>query len=592
MALLFSLVFTAGVHAHDSISQTILKTYPKRQMQCLQEVAGAVDAATPYRGIALLFLGEDLENANDYLTVFAETDASLISISLFLRILLGYENQETLLLPETRAHVYNELHEFFVRKQKEAEDNDDGVRITESQEILQHTCYLLWAQCINNTTSDFTWSDQSTHDKKITEHQNALHAWIDVRLKYGMEDRSSLYYYYDMSALLTLRDYAQDERLYTKATALLNMLIADMAQENIQGEWGGVHCRSFDNLLPLPGNRLYYLFFDFPPSEEDDPGLDIATLHFSHSNFRPHIALIKLGVGEGKRESYEVKNRYCTNVNEPGDESIRYKYTYVAKNFMLGSFVLRGEAVPPQTRPWDLLLVEDGNPIHVFSFTGDQFFSGGRPPYQEEYYSWNTTCLQYKNVLFCRFHRSDRHQPAVGKAKARLERHYAQLPTRLFVPNILAPLHQEGDWWFCQYGQLYIALRPLTGRSYWWRTVALSELRETSAAIMAFQDLSPGFLLEVEEAGNFASFDIFKQQVQESPLQISSQSITYVSRRGDVFLFPFDEGNFIVNEHVMAPEADPAYQLYSSPYVNAVYGSGLFHAEIDGDVFSFNVNDF
>jgi len=74
-------------------------------------------------------------------------------------------------------------------------------------------------------------------------------------------------------------------------------------------------------------------------------------------------------------------------------------------------------------------------------------------------------------------------------------------------------------------------------------------------------------------------------------LEIDSDSITYVSRRGDVFLFPLNGGDFLVNGRVVDPPQDPAFQLYASPFIQSQYGSGLFKAEWRGSSLTLDFQD-
>ena len=127
-------------------------------------------------------------------------------------------------------------------------------------------------------------------------------------------------------------------------------------------------------------------------------------------------------------------------------------------------------------------------------------------------------------------------------------------------------------------GDTYLAFRPTQGRSYWWRNAEFGQSTAGGAAILTFQDLSTAFLLEIEKANHFSSFEQFKKQVADSPLEIDNDAVTFVSRRGDVFLFPFDGGKFLVNGYEIDPKTDPKYDLYSSPYAQSKIGSSRFQA--------------
>ena len=401
-------------------------------------------------------------------------------------------------------------------------------------------------------------------------------SWLETRIKFGFEDRSSPYYFYELAALVNLRDFVKEDTIKNNAQNVMDLLILEIAQESIRGEWGGVHCRSFENLMPIPGNRFHFLFFGSDPNQTG-VGIDPATMHFAHSSYRPPAMAVSLGKDWDQRGIFEVKNSFRKDLNDQDKKELGYKYSFMTPDYILGSFYLLDENVPDQTRPWDLLLFDGDEPIHFFTFAGEQLFSGGRPPFKEDYFQWNCTSLQYKNVLFCRFQRADRIRPANNSTKEHIDHRYVQLPARAWVPSTIAEtLTQEEDWWFCQFNNLYIAFRPLRGRSYWWRTAAVEENPQSGSAIMAFQDLYTGFLMEIDYAAEFSSFETFKKQVSTSPLEISNESVSYVSRKGDVFLFPMEDSQFQVNGKPFSPPDDISFQYFSSPFIQSDYGSSLY----------------
>lgn len=580
--LLFLLFFfSLEPEAQEPSSADILNSYSQRQTECMQEVADNVDAATSIRGLATLFLEKDAPAANAMLAEFDEDDSVFISVSLFLRALMTYHDKETILFSETRSRMEKHISKFILNNEKALSPLQENNRMPENQEILQNACYLLWAQYIQDATIEFTWPDKASNSNQLKRYTQKTSEWLEIRLKYGLEDRSSPYYFYELAALANLFDYAKDAKIKKNAQNLMDLTILEIAQESIRGEWGGVHCRSFENLMAIPGNRFHYLNFGID-SNQPGVGIDPATMHFAHSSYHPLSLATALGKDWDRRGIFEIKNSYCKDLNKPDKKDLGYKYSYVTPDFILGSYHLRDENVPDQSRPWDLLLFNDNEPIHFFTFLGEQLFSGGRPPFKEDYYQWNCTALQYKNVLFCQYQRADRITPSANAKKERITHRFVQLPTRVWLPDMVAEaLTQEEDWWFCQFNNLYIAFRPLGGRSYWWRTAAVEENPQSTSAIMAFQDLQTGFLIEVDYAAEFSSYETFKKQVLTSPLVISNQSVSYVSRKGDVFLFPLGDNQFQVNGKPFSPPEDPSFQYFSSPFIQSDFGSSLYKAVFD-----------
>jgi len=287
----------------------------------------------------------------------------------------------------------------------------------------------------------------------------------------------------------------------------------------------------------------------------------------------------------GQRGTYESASCFSANTNKNIGERAKklQKYSYVTPSYILSSFQLRSQMTPWHSRPWDLLVLDENNfGHHLFSFTGNELISGAKHIEQDEYFLWNSTCFQYKNVLFNRYHRCDRIRSNITDTEEFLDAAYVQWPTRIWIPNTFAPVIQNESWCFSQVGTIYLAFRPMQGRSYWWRTTELDPRTGSGSSILTFQNLYTSFLLEIESSSNFTSFDQFMNQVINSPLEIDNDSVTFVSRRGDVFLFPLDEDDILVNGNLVDAHADSANKLFNSPFIKSEYGSGVLDAKWKG----------
>ncbi len=133
--------------------------------------------------------------------------------------------------------------------------------------------------------------------------------------------------------------------------------------------------------------------------------------------------------------------------------------------------------------------------------------------------------------------------------------------------------------------------KRISGKSYWWRDIEFGEGAAGFASILSFLELETAFVLEVEEAERFSSFDQFKQQVIEAPFEADRNSISFVSRQSDVFLFPRNDGSFLVNGKEIDPINDSSYDLFSSPFVHSQYGSGVMKVDWPPDSVTLDFRD-
>ena len=554
--------------------------FAARQQACLEQIA-AIESLTPLeKGIALLFLEKRVEEANRLLLTLDISDVSLINGLTLLRALFADASKPDLLHPESRQHLLDLLKQYLADGAELLMEEDAQNAVPESQRILAPTILYLWGIGLEPWGVEWTWPDKKPNTEHVEQMQKRLHGVLDHWSKYSLVERGSPYTYPILAALMNLYDYAADPAMQQKAAAVTDMIVADIALENLGGLWGGARHGAFEAIKPIQGNRLPFLLFgDRIPSMQGSE-VEPNTFILCHSQYRPPQVLEEIGYQRKLRGIYEIKQKFCVDVEMPDTSGVGRKYSYVTPRYILGSFQLRRGVAPWQSRPWDLLIWdEEQMENHLFTFTGSQLYSGGEPPFTKSYYTWDATCFQYKNVLFCQFHQSDKQFIDEQEIESLRVAHYEQLPQRIWVPNALSPVELEKDWWFARMSGVYVAFRPIRGTGYWWRTAEMDEAGNSTASIMTCQNLFTPFVIEVELENRFSSFNQFKQQVLEAPLIVDDQSITFVSRRGDVFLFPLKGGDFLVNGRPIDPWNDPEYDLYSSPYVQSRYGSGYFTAK-------------
>ncbi len=493
----------------------------------------------------------------------------LMDASVMLRVLLIDQYADTLTDNE-RALAESALMEFF-KKREDALLNQADEREPESRRLLRKTLVFLWAQYAASHDVVFSLNNDQNAKTAYEAYLGQLRAWLADRLQYGLEDRGSVYRNRALSCLLLLHDAAESEPLRRQAQACLDSIAADWAQESLGGVWGGARLRSLESISSLPGDKAGYIWFGAEPLDRTE-AVDPATLHFGASQYRPPAAVIRIGAEREERASYEVKTQFFFTDGENKQEG--RKYSYVDPEFILGSFTLRNETVPWQSRPWELTLWNgESAETRLFAFAGRQFFSGARPPYDAGYDQWNASVHQYKNVLFSMFHRSDQQLPGEDKLAVRR----LQQPVRIWIDRSLQPVEFKEGWWFSRLGGVYLAFRPIVGNSYWWRDIETDS--GVGASVLALQDLDSPFLIEIEQAERFLSYERFQQQVIEAPFIVEHNSVTFVSRKGDVFLFPLDGGEFLVNGYEVDPWSDNDYQLYGGRFVSAPAGPHAFRAE-------------
>ena len=90
----------------------------------------------------------------------------------------------------------------------------------------------------------------STDRRTGAEHRavarERLMRWMEHRSRFGFAEwHSNVYYQKDLTPLLTLIEFADDDELRARATMVLDVLLYDMATHTIRGAFGATHGRSY-----------------------------------------------------------------------------------------------------------------------------------------------------------------------------------------------------------------------------------------------------------------------------------------------------------------------------------------------------------
>lgn len=171
---------------------------------------------------------------------------------------------------------------------------------------------------------------------------------------------SAVYMCPDWECLCALYDYAQDAVLKETVGKMMNLLLADMAVDSLQGMYGGAHGRIYPpNALDHgtePTRVLQFIYFGlFEPTEVTGHNflLDAAVC-----TFRPHPAVIDLALNRTvpyeNRERKHLHNLADVLPLEPLEGSVR-KYTYWTPGYVMGAVQFQDAYERGSSRPCDCL---------------------------------------------------------------------------------------------------------------------------------------------------------------------------------------------------------------------------------------------
>jgi hypothetical protein len=83
---------------------------------------------------------------------------------------------------------------------------------------------------------------------KMERNRPRILRWLEMRFKTGFNEwLSHVYYEEDLTALLSLNDFCEDDEIRQKATMVIDLVLLDMALNQYQGVFGSTHGRSYES---------------------------------------------------------------------------------------------------------------------------------------------------------------------------------------------------------------------------------------------------------------------------------------------------------------------------------------------------------
>ena len=124
---------------------------------------------------------------------------------------------------------------------------------TENHYILYTSAAYLGGQLYPDQV--FTNSGE-TGREKMERNRPRILRWLDLRFRTGFSEwLSHVYYDEDLTALLSLVDFCQDEEIVQKSMMVIDLLLLDMALNSFQGVFGSTHGRSYENTKKWADNE-------------------------------------------------------------------------------------------------------------------------------------------------------------------------------------------------------------------------------------------------------------------------------------------------------------------------------------------------
>lgn len=177
-----------------------------------------------------------------HLATFVEQryDCADFTIHLLLRILLQYA-ESPLLSPAVIGRIREVVLGFKYGPWEPGEDS--MCSWTENHQILFASAEYLAGDLFGNQV--FTNTGETGVTKRASARKR-VERWLELRYLTGFSEwLSHVYYDEDITALLSLADFAPDPIIATRARMILDLLLIDVAANSLHGAFGSTHGRSY-----------------------------------------------------------------------------------------------------------------------------------------------------------------------------------------------------------------------------------------------------------------------------------------------------------------------------------------------------------
>ena len=463
---------------------------------------------------------------------------------------------------------------------------------TENHWVMYHTAKLLAAQTFPKASAN-EWFTGRTSQENYDDAAEWVANWSTLTATRGQgEFDSPVYNLAFLIPMVILNEFAVDPDMKRRAEMMVDLLLADFADDALEGRYCGGHSRIYDTQVrwgdgSRDRNYFYYYFGDIPaPAQFED--WDTAIIYGSYRCPQAivdiaHRRSVPFVTTEVKRVRYLM--RYSDSPDSPAYEyggmmsPPVYRYNYMTPDYCMGS--LQGGILQPiQQHTWDVTW--KGSAYNTVCFTLHPYWSG----YELAMFFPEDPHLLTAAVQATK---GDYTDPDKWTSSSPYERIYQledaliavyNVPegtdtdhVDLFLPKCLHHEIQKG-WIFGQDGDFYIGIRPLVPGE--WREHADNWRYRVHAGQVAF-------IVETGRKADDGDYESFINAIFRVPMPTLKSTDTgpvveCTTRHGRNMIYRWD-GDMRLMDDPVTPF--PTDKLYAGPLMDSDVGSGII--TIKGD---------
>jgi len=471
---------------------------------------------------------------------------------------------------------------------------------TENHWAMYYTSLYLMAELYPDDPAG-SWFNGKSSAENREEAKAYLVQWMDIATTIGQGEFNPTHYIGEYAIpMLYLASWAQDPEMKVRGHMKLDWLMADLAENTLNGVLRGPNARTDDTSVvqrwfALASYFSWQMFGNTPPP----PGYGGFGVYFAAAAANYTLPEVIYQIAVDRSTDYVQRDLKRTRRRWRYSDELMplvYKTTYMCRNYAVGS--TQGGIItdPIQAHVWDVTwAVPDPRDVHNTMFSAHPYSSGkvmqmyftelpdhmiealasqGKPsydvpdkilgssPYEQVFQDLDTVIALYDIPEGTRF-------PHING---------------FFSKDLLNVTVDESGWIFAQGGDTYLAYRPLAGyewqhrlgykrkpstNGYAWDRV---DLGEKGDKLLYSPHLKNGTIVQAASASEFKDFAAFQAAMRALPLKFSLEpvpTVQFTTLRGKAVSFTYGQAPVIDGVALDYSK----WKLFEGPYLNAERGS-------------------
>lgn len=421
---------------------------------------------------------------------------------------------------------------------------------TENHWMMYYASLFLAAEQWSNLPGT-NWFNGLSSTQNLEDAKEYLNLHLILKSREGIvEYDSPTYMPYFLGAMILLRDFAQDRETKIRAEMMCDLLLANFAVNNLNGQYAGGHSRSTERvaLYPMEANTAGIASLYFGAPQVSKTQMEVIS---SLSKYRVPTIIYHLAT--------DRERAYVSSISHTKRDIIRHwdiadgnclprnpivKYTYMTSKYALSS--VEGCIHPIQQHTWGLNIAAKAKAYSAFSLhpmwseieLGMYFPEETKSLLQEVSSSKGFYTYPWKKIggsLHERVYQSNNTLIALYN----IPEADPNPVVHAYIPADADTMIVESNGWIClRYDDVFLG---------WYSMTPSAIVREGTHYNLRNSNRLTGFIVEVRSAQEIHSFSLFRESLRDRTpvIDMNCVSITYRNIEGNLIeLNPFS-GNYI-----------------------------------------------